>query len=174
MGGSCFLFSASALLPGSRERLIEEFRAQADADLEEIIERLDKVSAALEGAASPSALERADVSLKRIHQGSILALRTSVTCARPDDEDEADSDTDTDSDTGADTEADTDADSETDEDDADDDAVTPAWITFAATDPAVIADRAIAAMHDAVDAAKSAPSVATRSNRSPEPDRDHD
>src|SRR5207248_8378124 len=50
----------------------------------------------LRGTRAKSALERADVSLKRIHQGSILALRTSVTCARPDDEDEADSDTDTD------------------------------------------------------------------------------
>src|ERR1051326_6131979 len=35
MGGSCYLFSASALLPGSAERLIEEFRAQAGSHLDE-------------------------------------------------------------------------------------------------------------------------------------------
>src|SRR5437016_9748228 len=48
MGGSCYLFSASPLLPGSRDRLIEEFRAQADSYLDDIIERLGKVSAALD------------------------------------------------------------------------------------------------------------------------------
>src|ERR1051326_1840894 len=65
MGGSCYLFTASLQLPGSRERLAEEFRALADSHLEEIIERLDRVSAALENAASPSALERAESELKR-------------------------------------------------------------------------------------------------------------
>src|SRR5205823_11797398 len=52
-GGSCYLFSASTLLPGSGESLVEEFRAQADSALDEIIERLDRVSAALDAAASP-------------------------------------------------------------------------------------------------------------------------
>jgi hypothetical protein len=75
MGGSCYLFSASALLPGSVERLVEEFRAQADSHLEEIIERLDKVSATLETVASPSALERAEGELKRERVAYLRARR---------------------------------------------------------------------------------------------------
>jgi hypothetical protein len=75
MGGSCYLFSASALLPGSEERLAEDFRAQADDQLEEIIERLDKVSAALYTAASPSALERAEKELKRERVAFLRAQR---------------------------------------------------------------------------------------------------
>src|SRR5205814_8555822 len=82
----------------------------------------------LRGTHAESALERSDASLKRIHQASILALRTSVSCAQPDagDETDPDTDTDTDSETDADTEAETDSDTETDEDDADDESVTPA------------------------------------------------
>src|SRR5947209_3538589 len=75
MGGSCYLFSASPLLPGSTERLVEEFRAQADSHLDEIIERLDEISAALEGAASPSALERAEGELKRERVAYLRARR---------------------------------------------------------------------------------------------------
>jgi hypothetical protein len=75
MGGSCYLFSASALLPGSAERLMEEFRAQADSQLEEIIVRLDRVSAALDAAASPSALEDAEGELKRERVAYLRARR---------------------------------------------------------------------------------------------------
>src|SRR5262249_52157922 len=75
MGGSCYLFSATALLPGSAERLVEEFRAQADSKLENINERLDKVSAALEAAASPSALEHAEEELKRERVAYLRARR---------------------------------------------------------------------------------------------------
>src|SRR5438105_5357977 len=132
----------------------------------------------LRGTRPESALERADASLKRIHQASILALRASLSCAKPDDQDEADSDTESDADTDTETETEADADTETEtengEENADDETVTPAWITFAATDPSVIADRAIAAMQAAVDAAKSAPAVPARPGRSPEPDRDRD
>ena len=75
MGGSCYLFSASALLPGSVERLREEFRAQADTQLEEIMERLDRVSATLAAAASPSALEHAEGELKRERVAFLRARR---------------------------------------------------------------------------------------------------
>src|SRR5947209_5016943 len=75
MGGSCYLFSASALLPGSGERLAEEFRAQADNQLDEIIGRLDRVSDALDTAASPSALERAEGELKRERIAYLRARR---------------------------------------------------------------------------------------------------
>jgi hypothetical protein len=75
MGGSCYLFSAAALLPGSAERLVEEFRAQADAQLEEIIVRLDRVSAALDAAASPSTLEDVEGELKRERVAYLRARR---------------------------------------------------------------------------------------------------
>jgi exonuclease VII small subunit len=75
MGGSCYLFSAAALMTGSVERLTEEFRTQADSHLEEIIERLEMVSVALDSAASPSALERAEGDLKRERVAYLRARR---------------------------------------------------------------------------------------------------
>src|ERR1051325_6176470 len=57
MGGASFLFSATAALPGTDERLQEEFRSQTDSRLDEIIERLGKVEASLDSAVSPGALE---------------------------------------------------------------------------------------------------------------------
>lgn len=75
MGGSCYLFSASALLPGGPERLVDEFRAQADIDLDEIIARLESVRLALERAASPSALEHAEGELKRERVAFLRARR---------------------------------------------------------------------------------------------------
>ena len=75
MGGSCYLFSAFTLLPGSVDRLTNEFRTQADNQLEEIIERLDKVSAMLDIAASPAALERAEEELKRERVAYLRARR---------------------------------------------------------------------------------------------------
>jgi hypothetical protein len=75
LGGSCYLFSASVLLPGSVERLTDEFRDQADSQLEEIIERLDKVSTILDTAASPTALERAEGELKRERVAYLRARR---------------------------------------------------------------------------------------------------
>ena len=75
MGGTCYLFAAFAILPGSAERLVDEFRVQADNGLEVIIERLDRVSDALDTAASPSALERAEGDLKRERVSYLRARR---------------------------------------------------------------------------------------------------
>lgn len=75
MGGSCYLFSASALLPGSVERLTEEFRAQADGQLEEIIKRLDRISAALDATTSPDIREQAEGELKRERVAYLRARR---------------------------------------------------------------------------------------------------
>src|SRR5438874_11135436 len=75
MGGTCQLFAATALLPAGVERLIEEFRASADASLDEISARLDRISAELEGAASPIALERAEEEMKRERIAALRARR---------------------------------------------------------------------------------------------------
>jgi hypothetical protein len=75
MGGSCYLFSASMLLPGSVERLTEEFRTQADDRLEEIMKRLDSISAALDTTASPAILEQAEGELKRERIAYLRARR---------------------------------------------------------------------------------------------------
>src|SRR5262249_33043743 len=65
MGGACHLFSASTVLPESPERLEAEFRALADARLEDISARLGGVKESLDAAASPSALEKAEEEIKR-------------------------------------------------------------------------------------------------------------
>jgi hypothetical protein len=75
MGGSCYLFSSTAMLPDSDDKLMEELREQADGRLTEIVERLDRVSAALDTAASPSALERAESELKRERVAYLRARR---------------------------------------------------------------------------------------------------
>jgi len=75
MGGSSYLFAADTRLPGGEDRLTAEFRDQADERLEEIVDRLDKVSARLEHAASPSALERAEGDLKRERVAYLRARR---------------------------------------------------------------------------------------------------
>src|SRR5262249_28104740 len=75
MGGTCHLFSASALLPGETGRLADEFRALADSNLDEISLRLDKLHVALETAASPSALERVEEELKRERIAYLRARR---------------------------------------------------------------------------------------------------
>jgi hypothetical protein len=75
LGGSCYLFSAAAMLPASEERLREEFRSQADSQLEAILNRLDQASASLDSAASPSALEQAEEQLKRERIAYLRARR---------------------------------------------------------------------------------------------------
>lgn len=65
MGGTCFLLTARESVGGTDERLKEEFRVLADSRSEEIAARLDRISEALESAACPSALERAEDDLKR-------------------------------------------------------------------------------------------------------------
>ena len=75
MGGSCYLFSASTLLPGSVERLTEQFRAQADGQMEEIIKRLDCISAALDVTAGPDKREQAAGELKRERAAYLRARR---------------------------------------------------------------------------------------------------
>ena len=75
MGGSCYLFSAAAMLPSSDERLKEEFRAEADSQVEAMLDRLDQASAALDSAASPHALEQAEAELKRERNAYLRARR---------------------------------------------------------------------------------------------------
>ena len=75
MGGTCHLFSASALLPSGDERLKQEFVAQSDEALGKIVERLAGVRESLEKAASPSALERAEEELKRERVAYLRARR---------------------------------------------------------------------------------------------------
>ena len=75
MGGACYLFSASALLPGGAKRLTAEFRDQADARLAEIIERLDSARVGLDLAADTSALERVEGDLKRERVAFLRARR---------------------------------------------------------------------------------------------------
>lgn len=77
MGGSCHLFGASAVLPGSPERIQREFRELADSRLDEIIARLDRIQDSLEAAASPSALERAEEEIKRERIAYLRAQRLS-------------------------------------------------------------------------------------------------
>ena len=74
-GGSCYLFTASALLPGSAESLVAEFRAQADGEFNATLARLDQVSTMLDGAVSPNALARAEGELKRERVAYLRARR---------------------------------------------------------------------------------------------------
>lgn len=74
-GGSCYLFAASVLLPGSAEALAAEFRAQADSEAETILARLEQVSMSLDSAASSSALSRAEEELKRERVAYMRARR---------------------------------------------------------------------------------------------------
>ena len=65
MGGTAHLFTTTGDIPGEDERLIEEFRALADARLDDIVGRLDRIQGELDSAASLSSLERAEEDLKR-------------------------------------------------------------------------------------------------------------
>lgn len=75
MGGSCYLFSAKALLPGSPARLAEEFRAQSDKRMEEIAARLDEIQGCLNSAAEPDAVERIEDDVKRERVSFLRARR---------------------------------------------------------------------------------------------------
>ena len=75
MGGSCYLFSAASMLPGGDERLREEFRVEADSQLEAILERLDQASASRDDATGPGALEQAEEQLKRERVANLRARR---------------------------------------------------------------------------------------------------
>lgn len=76
-GGTCFLFHAREALPGTDERLAEEFRALADSRLELIIERLDGIRDEVDKAATPGALERAEEELKKERIAYLRARRLS-------------------------------------------------------------------------------------------------
>lgn len=86
MGGTCYLFSASALLPGSVERLIGEFQSQADDQLERIVERLAIVTAELVAAVTPAALENAEGELKRERVSYLRARRLAYFGSTKEDE----------------------------------------------------------------------------------------
>lgn len=74
-GGTCYLFSTSALLPGSDARLIGEFQAIADDKIAEIVQRLEAIQTRLEAAATPSDLERVEGDLKRERISYLRARR---------------------------------------------------------------------------------------------------
>jgi hypothetical protein len=65
MGGTCHLFAASTLLPGGDDGITALFRAQFDAQLDEIVTRLDTVQQTLLAADQPEDIERAEEELKR-------------------------------------------------------------------------------------------------------------
>jgi hypothetical protein len=75
MEGSCHLFSATALLPGSNESIVKEFSEQADERLAEISARLEKVQESLDQAAAHSDLERVEQELKRERVAYLRARR---------------------------------------------------------------------------------------------------
>jgi hypothetical protein len=75
MGGTCHLFSAAALLPGSDEAIATEFRVQADSRLGEIAGRLEKIQNSLEQATVPTDLERIEEELKRERVAYLRARR---------------------------------------------------------------------------------------------------
>jgi hypothetical protein len=65
MGGSCFLFQSSALLPGGSEEIVNRFRDAADARLDEIIIRLGGIQKTMDEAVTLTDLERIEGELKR-------------------------------------------------------------------------------------------------------------
>ncbi|MCA1596377.1 MAG: hypothetical protein LC772_08140 [Chloroflexi bacterium] len=75
MGGSCHLFSASSLLPGEDERLHQEFRSQADTQMDQIVQRLTALRSELESAATLPELEQAEDALKRERVSYLRARR---------------------------------------------------------------------------------------------------
>ena len=75
MGGTCFLFSATSLLPGGDARLIGDFQAMANSQVTEIARRLEAIQARLEAAASLSELERVEADLKRERISYLRARR---------------------------------------------------------------------------------------------------
>lgn len=75
LGGSCQVFTGLSVLPHGPAQIEQEFRNLADSWIAEIIERLDLIAVRLEGAASLSALERAEEDLKRERIASLRARR---------------------------------------------------------------------------------------------------
>jgi hypothetical protein len=75
MGGSCYLFSAKALLPGSPGRLAEEFRAQSDKRMEEIAARLGAIQECLDSTKDPESIERIEEDVKRERVAYLRARR---------------------------------------------------------------------------------------------------
>jgi hypothetical protein len=75
MGGVCYLFSASSLLPGGVERLVGEFRTAADRAHAEIGARIDAIALKLVGATGPEMVAEAEQELKRERTAALRARR---------------------------------------------------------------------------------------------------
>ncbi|MHB8632219.1 MAG: hypothetical protein ACYC9W_09855, partial [Candidatus Limnocylindria bacterium] len=111
--------------------------------------------AQLRSQRAEATIEQSDHLLKQIRQAGVKAIHATLTCTT-NDEDQADTDA-----TTAGANAKTDSDHGT------------ASITFTGTDPAAIADQAIAAMQAAFDTANNAPATTPKPSRSPE-QKQHD
>ncbi len=121
----------------------------------------------LRGQRAVVAIETADVLLKSVRQGAVKAIHATLStdCTKADDEDEAEND-DEDSSTAAPATTSLNTDREKDEDDGETkNAASP--ITFTGSDPAGIADQAIAAMQAAFDTVHGAAASTPRPSRSP-------
>ena len=77
MGGSCHLFSSSSALPGEDDRIRDEFRTQADAQMQQIAARITALRAELESAITLTALEQVEESLKKERVSYLRARRLS-------------------------------------------------------------------------------------------------
>jgi len=123
----------------------------------------------LRGQRSVVTIETADVMLKQIRQAAVKAIHATMTCTKQDDpEDEAD----TDSHDAVTATTSLNSDRLNDEENGGEhgnNATTP--IVFTGTDPAAIADQAIAAMQVAFDTAQSAPASTPKPSHSPEASR---
>lgn len=148
--------------------------------LELQVQRVDKAFSGfhtdlmhLRGTRSVVVIETADVTLKNVRQAAVKALHATLasTCTKPDDEDKDTDKDDEDNSTAASGTTSLNTDREKDEDSDTDGHHKPAAspITFTGTDPAGIADQAIAAMQAAFDTAKSAAASTPKPSHSPEP-----
>jgi hypothetical protein len=77
MGGSCYLFTSSSLLPTNDEDIVAGFRHLANARLDEIARRLDTLQASLSPELPPSTIERHEGDLKRERVAYLRARKLS-------------------------------------------------------------------------------------------------
>jgi len=122
----------------------------------------------LRGQRAVVAIETADVLLKSVRQGAVKAIHATLStdCTKADDEDEAEND-DEDSSAAAPATTSLNTDREKDEDNDSETKNAASPITFTGSDPAGIADQAIAAMQAAFDTVHSGAASTPRPSRSP-------
>jgi len=75
LGGTAHLFEARSLLPEGSRLIQDELRAHADNRLDEIVQRLERIQAALDRVADTRALEQVEEEVRRERVAFLRAMR---------------------------------------------------------------------------------------------------